>query len=73
MNQNKRVLKSRVDYLQLALVLNTVATAMEQVKFLQIRSISNYVETRNRENWNIPLAIQNLNQVLTEMLQALAG
>jgi len=46
---------------------------MEQVKFLQIRSISNYVETRNRENWNIPLAIQNLNKVLTEMLQALAG
>ncbi|WP_316790585.1 futalosine hydrolase [Pedobacter frigoris] len=28
---------------------------------LQIRSISNYVEPRNRENWNIGLAIKNLN------------
>ena len=46
---------------------------MEQLRFLEIRSISNYVEARNRENWNIPLAIQNLNQVLLEMLQALVG
>jgi len=28
---------------------------------LQIRSISNYVEPRNRENWQIGLAIKNLN------------
>jgi len=28
---------------------------------IQIRSISNYVEERNRENWNIILAIQELN------------
>lgn len=45
---------------------------MEQVKFLQIRSISNYVEARNRENWDIPLALKNLNEVLIGMLQALA-
>ncbi|MBX2873218.1 MAG: futalosine hydrolase [Saprospiraceae bacterium] len=45
---------------------------MEQVKFLQIRSISNYVEARNRENWNIPLALKNLNEVLIGMLQALS-
>lgn len=28
---------------------------------LQVRSISNYVEPRNKANWNIPLAIKNLN------------
>ena len=28
---------------------------------IQIRAISNYVEKRNKESWNIPLAIQNLN------------
>lgn len=45
---------------------------MEQVKFLQIRSISNYVEARNRDNWNIPLALQQLNEVLVGMLQTLS-
>ena len=29
---------------------------------LQVRAISNYVEERNKESWQIPLAIQNLNQ-----------
>jgi len=45
---------------------------VEQVRFLQIRSISNYVEARNRENWDIPLAINQLNEVLINMLAALA-
>ncbi|POY39220.1 futalosine hydrolase [Solitalea longa] len=36
----------------------------EGVKCLQIRSISNYVERRNRDAWNIPLAVANLNQAL---------
>lgn len=31
---------------------------------IQIRSISNYVEKRNRENWKIDLAIKNLNDTL---------
>lgn len=39
------------------------------VRFLEIRSVSNYVEPRNRENWNIPLAISSLNDVLKELLQ----
>ena len=42
---------------------------MEKQAFLAIRAISNYVEPRNRENWNIPLAIENLNRVLIEMIQ----
>ncbi len=47
------------------------ACLMEQQPFLQIRSISNYVEPRNKDNWNIPLAIDNLNAVLIEVLAVL--
>jgi len=35
---------------------------------IQIRSISNYVEERNRDNWNIGLAIKNLNNWAIEFL-----
>lgn len=49
------------------------ACLLEQQPFLQIRSISNYVEKRNREAWDIPLAIGNLNQVLKDMIQILAA
>ncbi len=41
----------------------------EEVPFLQIRAISNYVESRNKENWNIPLAINNLNKVALEIIR----
>lgn len=41
------------------------------VSFLEIRGVSNYVEPRNREGWNLPLAIDNLNAVLIEILQTL--
>ena len=44
------------------------ACLKEKVPFLEIRSISNYVEPRNKENWNLPLAIDNLNKVLIELL-----
>ncbi len=40
-------------------------------RFLALRSLSNYVEERNRANWQIPLAIKNLNEVLIEMLTLL--
>lgn len=33
---------------------------MEKIPFYAFRSISNYVEPRNRENWQIPLALTNL-------------
>lgn len=36
---------------------------------LQLRAVSNYVEKRNRENWNIPLAVKNLNAVLTGIVE----
>lgn len=40
----------------------------ENIPFMQIRSISNYVEERNTKNWNIPLAIKNLNEKLNEII-----
>lgn len=40
------------------------AAQQENLFALQIRSISNRVEKRNKENWNIPLAIKNLNDWL---------
>lgn len=40
------------------------ACRMENIPCVQIRSISNYVEKRNREAWNIPLALQNLHQTI---------
>lgn len=38
---------------------------------LQLRAISNKVEKRNKENWNMPLAIANLNTSLIELLDTL--
>ncbi|HSH67288.1 MAG TPA: futalosine hydrolase [Bacteroidia bacterium] len=40
----------------------------EKIPYLQIRAISNVVEKRNREAWNIPLAIENLNKKIIEFL-----
>jgi futalosine hydrolase len=38
---------------------------------VQIRAVSNVVERRNREAWNMPLAIRNLNNSLTQVLSSL--
>ncbi|MEO3405919.1 futalosine hydrolase [Mucilaginibacter sp. CAU 1740] len=38
------------------------------VPCLQIRAVSNYVEKRNREAWNIGLAIKNLNTFATDLV-----
>jgi futalosine hydrolase len=46
------------------------ACLMTHTPFMEIRSISNYVEARNRENWDLPLAITNLNAVLIKMIEA---
>lgn len=47
------------------------ACLLYDVTFLQIRAISNYVEPRNREAWNLPLAIENLNKTALELLACL--
>lgn len=47
------------------------ACQMNKIDYLQIRSISNYVEPRNKANWDIPLAIEALNQVAIELIETL--
>jgi len=39
----------------------------EKIPFLAIRSVSNFVEPRNRKNWNIKLALDNLTEKLAEL------
>jgi futalosine hydrolase len=41
------------------------------VPCLQIRAVSNYVEKRNRDNWQIGLAIKNLNTFAVELIKQL--
>ena len=38
---------------------------------LQIRAVSNYVEKRNRDAWQIGLAVKNLNTFAVELLTSL--
>ncbi len=40
----------------------------ENTPCAQIRSISNYVENRDRQKWNIPIAIENLNKTIINIL-----
>ncbi len=46
---------------------------MENVKFLQIRAISNYVEERNKNKWDIPLSINNLTKTIINLLDELSN
>ncbi len=48
------------------------AALQHGIKAIQIRAISNYVERRQRENWELEKAIENLNSILLEMIQSLA-
>ena len=43
----------------------------ENIPSLQLRSISNYIEKRDRESWNIPLALENLNKTLIKIISSL--
>ena len=40
----------------------------EQIPFLQIRSVSNYIGERNKKNWNMMDSIQNLNEKLITII-----
>ncbi|MFC2175862.1 futalosine hydrolase, partial [Bacteroidota bacterium] len=42
------------------------------IPWVQIRAISNKVEPRNKTNWNIPLALKNLQKEVTQYLKQLA-
>jgi len=42
-----------------------------KVPCIQIRAVSNYVEKRNRDNWQIGLAVKNLNNFALDLLKEL--
>ena len=44
------------------------AMIKEKIPFLAYRGISNYVENRNKLNWNIPLAAKNVQIYVTDKL-----
>ena len=43
----------------------------ENIPYIQLRGISNYVTKRNRDAWDIPLAVKNLNDTLHSILKEL--
>ena len=43
----------------------------EEIPFIQIRAISNYVGERDKDKWRIALAIENLNSALMDALRRL--
>ncbi len=45
------------------------ACNQSQIPCIQIRAVSNYVERRNREKWDIALAIKNLNETIINLLE----
>ena len=44
---------------------------MENIPFLQIRSVSNYIGERNKKKWNMSDSIQNLNKELIRLFEGL--
>jgi len=44
---------------------------LENIPFLALRAISNKVERRNKNNWKIALALNNLSEKLKEVLLTL--
>lgn len=44
------------------------ACKVHHSRFIQIRCVSNYIEERNVSDWDIPLAVQNLNSFLLDLL-----
>lgn len=47
------------------------ACLLEGITCAQIRSISNKVEKRNKDNWNIPLAVKNLCSTTLQIINTL--
>ncbi|MFN0200603.1 MAG: futalosine hydrolase [Bacteroidia bacterium] len=45
------------------------AMLMEKIPFLALRSISNYVEPRDKSRWEIGLAIKNINLLLADLIK----
>ncbi|PHI20864.1 futalosine hydrolase [Lewinellaceae bacterium SD302] len=49
------------------------ACRANKVAMLAVRAISNYVTPRNRDEWNIPLALDRLNENLIALMSAFAA
>ncbi|TSD64978.1 futalosine hydrolase [Inquilinus sp. KBS0705] len=60
---------SQIESMEGAAFFHACNTAM--VPCIQIRAVSNYVEKRNRDNWQIGLAVKNLNTFALELLERL--
>jgi futalosine hydrolase len=48
------------------------ACLLAHVPCIQVRSVSNFVEERDRSKWNVELAIKNLNKKVGEVLKEMA-
>jgi len=48
------------------------ASMLAGIDALQLRTVSNFVTPRDKSSWNIPLAIQNLNENLIQIIDELA-
>ncbi len=44
------------------------ACLMAEIPSIQLRAVSNYVDVRDKTQWNVPLAIENLNKKIMEIL-----
>jgi futalosine hydrolase len=42
-----------------------------KIPAVQLRAVSNYVERRNTKNWNIPLAVEKLNEAVVVIFKAI--
>lgn len=47
------------------------ACLMENIPFLQIRAVSNYIAERNKKNWNMKESIINLNHTLVKLFETI--
>ena len=47
------------------------ACLKERIPFYEFRAISNYVEQRNRDNWDVDLAVRNLENFVVEFVSEL--
>ncbi|HET6225166.1 MAG TPA: futalosine hydrolase [Bacteroidia bacterium] len=45
------------------------ACEQDHIPYIQVRAVSNLVEKRNKDRWNIPLAIENLNKSIVAFLE----
>jgi futalosine hydrolase len=41
---------------------------MENIPFIQLRAISNYIAERNKKKWDMKTSISNLNHALLKLL-----